>query len=203
MGRNLTVREYIVPGKSGMHFELAADSTVKIIDAEGQQVVDFFAVSKQTPDEILSTGVTIDCNESLRLERYAYLYSNQYSRMFQITDDSVKTHDLLHPCCRPEMYEYFYKNGANHPNCHENINNQLKKLGISPLIEIHPFNIFMNTKIWENGKIEVLEPKSKANDFIELKALISVDVFLAACSVSESACNAGRCTPVKAVVKGQ
>jgi len=98
------------------------------------------------------------------------------------------------------MYDYFYENGKNHPNCLENINRLIERLGLIKYPVIHPFNIFMNTKIGENGKIEVLSPKSKPNDFIELKALMDMDLFLAACSVSESSCNGGSCTPIKAIV---
>ena len=29
--------------------------------------------------------------------------------MFQIVEDEVGMHDLLHPCCRPEMYDFFYQ----------------------------------------------------------------------------------------------
>ena len=36
--------------------------------------------------------------------------------------DDVGTHDLLFPSCRPEMYEFFYQNGDEHPNCFDNIN---------------------------------------------------------------------------------
>jgi len=192
--------EYIIQSRSGVHIRLSANSVIKIIDIEGQQVVDFFALSEKNSNEILSTGVTIDCNKSLNITKNDYLFTNLYNKMFQITDDSVGLHDLIHPCCRPEMYDYFYSNGENHPNCYENINNQLKALGLSSPLEIHAFNIFMNTKIRVDGKIEVIAPKSKADDYIEMRALMSVHVVLAACSVSESACNGGCCTPIRVIV---
>ena len=183
-----------------MHVRLFSGEIIRLIDIEGKQVVDFFAVREGNPNEILSPGVTVDCNESLSITKKDFLYTNLYNKMFRITDDSVGQHDLIHPCCRPEMYEYFYNSGKNHPSCFENINNLIEKLGLPTHLVIQPFNVFMNTKIKKNGKIEVLAPKSKANDFIELKALMSVNLFLAACSVSESACNGGQCTPIKVVV---
>lgn len=194
------MKEHIIPSRSGMHVRLFSGQTIRIVDIEGRQVVDFFAVKEGNSGEILSPAATIDCNESLSITKQDFLYTNLYNPMFHITDDSVGRHDLIHPCCRPEMYDYFYHNGKNHPNCFENINNLLKKVGLPAHIVIHPFNVFMNTKIKENGKIEVRAPKSKPDDFIELKALMKVNVFLAACSVSESLCNGGKCTPVKLVV---
>ena len=151
-------------------------------------------------NEILSPGVTIDCNESLKITKDDILYTNLYNKMFMIVDDTVGSHDLIHPCCRPEMYDYFYNNGVDHPNCLENINTQIINLGLPPYSIITPFNIFMNTQIDKNGKIKVRPPKSKPNDYIKLLALMNVNVFLAACSVSESNCNGGLCTPIKVVV---
>jgi len=37
------------------------------MDIEDGQVVDFFAECSENSNEFLSTGVSIDCNESLRL----------------------------------------------------------------------------------------------------------------------------------------
>jgi uncharacterized protein YcgI (DUF1989 family) len=98
------------------------------------------------------------------------------------------------------MYDYFYGNGSNHPNCLENINTLLLELGLPTHSAITPFNIFMNTRIEEDGRIKVETPKSKPNDYIVIEAFMNVHAFLSACSVSESECNGGTCTPIKAVV---
>ena len=196
------MKEYLIQSRSGIHVSLSNGESIRLIDIKGQQVVDFFAISARNSSEILSPGVTIDCNESLNVTKHDFLYSNLYAKMLQITDDSVGQHDLIHPCCRPEMYDFFYGNGKNHPNCYENINKLIETLGLPSCSIIQPFNVFMNTRIRENGKIEVLAPKSRPNDFIELKALMNLNVFLAACSVTESACNGGKCTPIRAIVSG-
>ena len=52
----------------------------------------------------------------------------------------------------------------------------------------------MNTRILSGGCIRVEVPDSNAGDCIVLRALMDARVVLAACSVSESACNAGRRT---------
>lgn len=58
----------------------------------------------------------------------------------------------------------------------------------------------MHTKIDTNGSISVEEPVSKAGDKIVLKALMDITLGVAACSVSESKCNSGKCSPVKIIV---
>jgi uncharacterized protein YcgI (DUF1989 family) len=194
------MKEYIVQSMTGMYLHLSAGETLRVIDIEGEQVVDFFAVNEMNAAEILSPGVTIDCNGSLKITTGDVLYSSLYNEMFEIMGDTVGSHDLIHPCCRPEMYDHFYNNGSNHPNCLDNINTMLEKTGLPTHAMITPFNIFMNTNIDEDGTVRVQTPKSKPGDYLELSALMNVHAFLSACSVSESRCNGGRCTPIKAVV---
>jgi uncharacterized protein YcgI (DUF1989 family) len=43
-------------------------------------------------------------------------------------------------------------------------------------------------------------PRSKAGDKVVLKALMDVTLGVAACSVSESQCNSGKCSPIRVVV---
>ena len=170
---------------------------IAVIDLEGGQVVDFFAEAAGDPREFLSPGVTIDCNESLRLRVGDAIYTNLYRPMLRVVADDVGEHDLLHPCCRPEMYDFFYQNGDGHPNCLDNINAALGEQ--RPIIT--PINLFMHTVIREDGGISVEAPLSKAGDRIVLEALMDIALGVAACSVSESRCNGGKCTAVKVVVE--
>lgn len=189
-------KEYIIPACSGIKIDVKQDQSITVIDIEGGQVVDFFAEVNGNANEFLSTGVTIDCNESLKLNIGDIIYTNLYHPMMQVLSDDVGEHDLLHPCCRTEMYDFFYHNGEEHPNCFDNINKALEKQHTI----ITPVNLFMHTKINANGKISVEEPVSKAGDKIILKALMDITLGVAACSVSESKCNSGKCSPIKIIV---
>lgn len=189
-------KEYIIGACSGKEIIVKKEQIITVTDIEGGQVVDFFAETQKNRNEFLSTGVTVDCNESLRLSVGDYVYSNLYNPILQVIYDDVGEHDLLHPCCRPEMYEFFYKNGKNHKNCLDNINSALS----SDRKIIHPLNLFMYTKIEPNGKISVEKPLSKAGDKIILQAKVDLRLGIAACSVSESNCNSGKCTAIKVTV---
>lgn len=188
--------EYIIPACSGKKIDVLQGQSITVVDLEGGQVVDFFAEVTGNRDEFLSTGVTIDCNESIRLKVGHYIYTNLYHPMMEVLEDDVGEHDLLHPCCRPEMYDFFYHNGNGHPNCLDNINGALSENRAI----ITPVNLFMYTKINLDGSISVEAPLSKAGDKIVLKALMDITLGVAACSVRESKCNSGRCTSVKVIV---
>ncbi len=179
-----------------MRIDVERGQTITVVDTFGGQVVDFFAEVTGRPNEFLSTGVTIDCNESLKLKVGYTVYTNLYTPMMEVLADDVGEHDLLHPCCRPEMYDFFYHNGTGHRNCLDNINNALKEQ--RPIIT--PLNLFMHTKINADGSISVEKPLSKAGDKIVLKALLNITLGIAACSVSESQCNSGKCSSIKIII---
>jgi len=97
--------------------------------------------------------------------------------MLKVISDDVGEHDLLHPCCRTEMYDFFYYNGEGHPNCLDNINGALGETRPS----ITPINLFIFTKINANGCISVEKPLSKPGDRIILQAIMEVTLGVAAC----------------------
>ena len=104
-------KEYIISACSGMKIDVKQGQSITVIDIEGGQVVDFFAEADGNENEFLSAGVTIDCNESLKINVGDIIYTNLYHPMMEVMFDDVGEHDLLHPCCRPEMYDFFYHNG--------------------------------------------------------------------------------------------
>lgn len=98
-------KEYIISACSGMKIDVKQGQSITVIDIEGGQVVDFYAEADGNENEFLSAGVTIDCNESLKINVGDIIYTNLYHPMMEVMFDDVGEHDLLHPCCRPEMYD--------------------------------------------------------------------------------------------------
>ena len=183
---------YRIPACSGARIPVLKGQTVTVTDLEGGQVVDFFAEVTGDEREFLSAGVTIDVNESLRLKVGDTVYTNLYRPMLRVLSDDVGEHDLFHPCCRPEMYDFFYHNGANHPSCLTNINGALGE----NRPQITPLNLFMCSRLMPDGSFKVEPPPSRAGDKIVFEALMDITLGVAACSVSESMCNGGKCTPI-------
>ena len=187
------MERYIIEPQGGIRIEAKKGQSIAIKDIEGGQVADFFAEIKGTHGEYLSPSVTLDCNESLHIGVGTILYSNLYRPMFEILYDDVERHDLLFPACSKAMYDFFYQNGEEHPNCLDNIN---RAFGTSRNI-IQPINFFMNTRIEPSGKIVIEKPVSKAGDKVVLKVLEDCIVGISSCSVSESDTNSGRCTAIE------
>ena len=77
-------KEYLLNACTGMAIPVKKGQLITVIDAEGGQVVDFFAEAENNPREFLSAGVTVDCNESLNLKVGDYIYSNLYNPLFKV-----------------------------------------------------------------------------------------------------------------------
>ena len=189
------IERYQLAPQTGAAFRVQKDQCVRVIDAEGQQVADLVCFANRDTDEYLSSGRTIDYNEKLFFTVGDTLYSNLSNPMFTIVDDPVGKHDFLHAPCSREMFRISYGADEPHPNCLDNLADNLGPFGITAARIPTAFNIFMNTEILEDGSIAVAPPLSGAGDYIELQALMDLIVGVTACSAGR--CNNYRCTGVE------
>lgn len=177
----------IIPPRSGTSFILKKDQSLKIIDIEGEQVSDFICYNLNDRSEYLSSGRTIDYAETIYLTKGNLFYSNRSNVMFDMIEDTVGTHDFLLTPCSAEMFKIIYGDKEPHRGCFGNLCETLKKYGITPDNIPTCFNVFMNVPIdGITGKVSVLPPKSKANDYVVLKARMDLIVGLTACSAGMS-----------------
>ncbi|MBP1993381.1 DUF1989 domain-containing protein [Paenibacillus eucommiae] len=196
MKHQLTHQTLLVPAKEGRGFLLEKGQLIKVIDEEGQQVVDFVAYRTSNLKERLDPSVTMDALRSMNLKPSDILYSNMYTPLLTILEDTVGKHDLINSACRPEMYTFLYDK-TNHASCYHNLNAALAPFGIPQPDQHYTFNIFMNTIVDEQGNIEVKAPLSKAGDYILMRAELDLIVAVSACPCEESDCNGYHCSPIR------
>ncbi|MBD8836707.1 MULTISPECIES: DUF1989 domain-containing protein [Paenibacillus] len=185
-----------IPAKTGYALRVKKGSLIRITDLEGQQVVDFVAYDAQNINNRLDPGVTLDVLRNYRIKPGQCLYSNRYKPLISIVSETVGIHDFFNSACRPEMYEVLYDK-KDHPSCYNNLNTALEPFGISPPDQHYPFNLFMNSVVDGEGKIDVIAPESCAGDYVEMEALMDLIIGLSACPCEESSCNGYHCTPVQ------
>ena len=180
--------------QTGSAFTIKQGQIIRIIDVEGGQVADLFCFAKNEKEEVLSSGHTTDYNGKLFLSEGEILYSSRSNSMFTIIADQVGKHFMLYAPCSQEMFEKSYGVTEAHPNCLENFITSLKKFGIRASQITTPLNIFMNIELSQQGEITIQPPKSKAGDFIELRAEMDLIVGITACSAG--VCNNFTWTPI-------
>jgi uncharacterized protein YcgI (DUF1989 family) len=177
----------IIPPRSGVSFILKKGQRLKVVDIEGEQVSDFVCYNLHDKGEYLSSGRTIDYAETIYLTKGHPFYSNRSNIMFDMIEDTVGRHDFLLTPCSAEMFRITYGHQQPHRGCFGNLSAALKEYGIGPDEIPTCFNIFMNVPVdGETGKVSVLPPKSKAGDYVVLKARMDLIVGMTACSAEMS-----------------
>jgi len=177
----------VIPPRSGTAFILKKGERLKITDIQGEQVSDFICFNLNDKKEYLSSGRTIDYAEKIFLSAGDLFYSNRSNIMFEIIEDTVGRHDFLLTPCSADTFRIIYGDKNPHRGCFGNLSEALKEYGIEPDDIPVCFNVFMNVTVdGESGKIAVLPPKSKANDFIVIEAKMDLIVGMTACSAEMS-----------------
>lgn len=180
------VQQYHLEPQTGVGFRLWQGQTLRIIDPQGEQVSDLTAFVEANPHEWLSSGRSLDYNNTIYLTTGHVLYSNQSKPMFTIIEDTVGRHDFLLTPCSPETFKIIYGNEEYHPSCFENLVKNLAPFGITPDQIPTTFNIFMNVIVQPSGELKIDPPPSKAGDYILLRAEMDLIVGVTACSAEMS-----------------
>ncbi|MDH3690512.1 MAG: urea carboxylase-associated family protein [Gammaproteobacteria bacterium] len=193
----MTEQTYIeVPPKSGRALVVKRGDTVRVTDIEGCQVADFVCFNEHDHKEFLSSGKTRMNAWKVRISTGDVLFSNRNRSMFTITADTVGVHDLLFPPCNRWLYQHVL-GAPGKTGCLENLSEALKTHGIEEDQVPDPFNLFMNTSVGPDNKLQIHLPESKAGDYIELKAEMDCLIGITSCAEDVSTeCNGGRCTPI-------
>ncbi len=181
-----TIAHHHIEPQRGTAFVLKKGQTIRVIDPLGEQVSDLMAFNEQDLEESLSSGRTIDYANTIYVTTGHTLYSNRSNPMFTIVEDQVGRHDFLLTPCSPETFKIIYNNHAHHPSCFANLVEHLTPFGIKPDRIPTTFNIFMNVVIDETGELSIDPPRSKAGQFIELRAEMDLIVGVTACSAEMS-----------------
>lgn len=186
--------EYKIEKQSGKAFTLKKGQRLKVTDPMGEQVSDMVLFNANDIREKLSSGKTMDFEESILITKGNYLWSNRSRKMMNILEDTNGRNDFLLAPCSPETFHIMYNNPDYHPSCFENLYTSLAPYDIKPDDVPTAFNIFMNVQFGQDGKLSVDPPLSKAGDYVLFEAEIDLIVALTACSAEDS--NNGSFKPI-------
>lgn len=182
--------------QTGTGFVLRRGETLVVVDPEGGQVSDLYAVAADDHEEWLSSGRTIDYANTVFLTTGHVLYSNRSRPMLTIVEDTCGRHDFTLTPCSQETFDLLYPDfhGAPHPSCLDNLHRGLGPFGIAKDRIATSFNIFMNVWTEPDGTLHIDPPRSAPGARFAVRAEIDLLVGLTACSAEKS--NGGRCKPI-------
>ncbi|MBV8804043.1 MAG: urea carboxylase-associated family protein [Sinobacteraceae bacterium] len=180
--------QQLVPAAGGAGLRLKRGQQLRIIDPEGGQSGDLMAFAADGRQR-LSNGRTFDYCGKIYLSRGDVLWSDRSEPMLTIVADEVGRHDFLYSPCSVEMYRIQYKVTGYHANCHDNLCEALRGLGIEPEPLPTAFNFFMHVDVREDGRLVFAPPRSRAGDSFVVRAEMDLAIAVSACPAST--CNGG------------
>lgn len=182
-----------IPPKRAAAVELGAGEELVVVDPEGGQVADLFAVDPAEPTRRFSSKYTMRQTGRLRISTGDALYATDGRPMLTIESDDCGVHDLLFAPCNAWVLEEYGQHGER--GCRENLAEAFDPWGVPEHVIQEPFNVFMHTTVTDHEFVDVREPVSDPGDALTVRAAEDVVVGVSACA-PEAPVNAGEAGPI-------
>src|SRR5690242_2611937 len=173
--------------------------TLRLIDLEGSQAVDFLCYNAADPSERYSAADTMKINGSIYIGKYVKIYSDMGNVLFTVVDDTCGRHDTIGGCCSRESNRVRY-GVADGPNCRDNFLRGLKRHGLGKKDIVANINFFMYVPVERDGRMTIVDGLSKAGDHVDLRAEMDVLAVLSNCPQIHNPANAYNPTPIRVIV---
>jgi urea carboxylase-associated protein 1 len=195
------VHDAIVPARAPWLHHIAAGQTLRIIDLEGNQAVDFLLYAAKDDTERYSAQDTVSAQGNLFLRKNTVLRSNEGRPMMTIVATTVEYHDTIGGACSCESntLRYGHHTKAEHA-CVENFleANLLEGRGKRDIVS--NINFFMNVPVEPDGSLGIVDGISAPGLSVDLRADMDVIVVVSNCPQINNPCNGFNPTPVRMIV---
>ena len=175
--------------------------TLRIVDLEGQQAVDFICFNAKDTKETYDVTVTVRLAARPFLRKGDVLYSNLANAMFTLVEDTVGNHDTICGCCSAEINYRRYK-VKDTPSCRANFLRELAKHGLDCRSLVPNVNFFMNIPFNAKAEFEIKAPLSRPGDHVDLAAEMDCLAVISNCPQIFNPANNFKPTPVRVLTFG-
>ena len=173
--------------------------TVRIVDLEGRQAVDFLCYNAARPEERYNAADTMKLGGSIFLGKGMALYSGLGNKLFTIVEDTCGYHDTIGGCCSSEINELRYS-VKDTPNCRDNFLRGLAEFGLGVKDIVTNVNFFMYVPVGPDGRMAIADGRSRPGDYVELRAEMDVLAVLSNCPQIYNPANGYNPTPIRVSV---
>jgi uncharacterized protein len=193
------IRRETVAAKGRWSARLEPGQTLKLIDSEGQQAIDFLCYGAELPLDRINIPTTVRLNKSLYITRGSKIYSDRARVMMSVLEDSCGYHDTLAGCCSCEIDKVRY--GVDRTeSCRTNFIAELAGWGMSPSEIVSNINFFMRVEFATDGALTIVEGISKPGDYVVLRAEMPLIVVISNCPQENNPAAGFAPTPIEVVV---
>ena len=195
------IHDELVPARAPWLHHIAAGQTLRIVDVEGNQAVDFLLYSAADDVERYSAQDTVSAQGNLFLRKGSVLRSNEGRPMATITGTSVDYHDTIGGACSCESntLRYGHHTKAQHA-CVDNFLEANLTEGRGKRDMVSNINFFMNVPVEADGSLGIVDGISAPGLTVDLRAEMDIIVVVSNCPQINNPCNAFNPTPVRMIV---
>lgn len=195
------IHDAIVPARAPWLQTIRAGQTLRIVDLEGNQAVDFLLYSAEDDAERYSMQDTVSAQGNLFLRQGTVLRSNEGRAMMTIAATSVEYHDTIGGACSCESntLRYGHHTKSQHA-CVENFLEANLTQGRGKRDIVSNINFFMNVPVEPDGSLGIVDGISAPGLTVDLRAEMDVIVVVSNCPQINNPCNAFNPTPVRMIV---
>ncbi|KRA65706.1 urea carboxylase [Caulobacter sp. Root656] len=198
---NDIVHDEVVAARAPWLHTVKAGQTLRIIDLEGNQAVDFLAYSAADDAERYSAQDTIAAQNNIFLREGSVLLSNEGAPMMTVTATAVAYHDTIGGACSCESntLRYGHHTKAQHA-CVENFLVANAGQGRGKRDMVSNVNWFMNVPVEVDGALGIVDGISAPGLYVDLRAEMDVVVVVSNCPQINNPCNGFNPTPVRMII---
>ncbi|HEY2661858.1 MAG TPA: urea amidolyase associated protein UAAP2 [Caulobacteraceae bacterium] len=198
---NAVLHDEVVAARAPWSHVIRAGQTLRIVDLEGNQAVDFLIYSLADDAERYSAQDTIAAQGNIFLRTGSVLRSNEGAPMMTITDTSVAFHDTIGGACSCESntLRYGHHTKAQHA-CVDNFLLANAAYGRTKRDMVSNINWFMNVPVEADGALGIVDGISAPGLYVDLRAEMEVVVVVSNCPQINNPCNGFDPTPVRMIV---
>ncbi|AUX70315.1 urea carboxylase [Porphyrobacter sp. HT-58-2] len=195
------VLDTIVPERAPWLHHVAKGQTLRIVDVEGNQAVDFLIYAASDDAERYSAQDTVAAQGNLFLRTGTVLLSNEGNPMMTIAGSAVDYHDTIGGACSCESNTLRYGHHTRHQHaCVDNFLEANLTQGRGKRDIVSNINFFMNVPVEEDGTLGIVDGISAPGLTVDLRAEMDVVVVVSNCPQINNPCNAFNPTPVRMIV---
>jgi uncharacterized protein YcgI (DUF1989 family) len=170
----------LVPAREARAVRVASGDRFRIVDMEGQQVVDLFAFVADDVSEYASAEHTrIWVNRLFPRVGEEFVTNRRRPILLFEQDNSPGVHDMLCAACDPIRYQLL--GAEEHASCQENLKGIMAELGHDAIETPQPINLFMSVGVEQDGSLAWGVAPTKAGDDVVFRARLDAIVVASAC----------------------
>jgi urea carboxylase-associated protein 1 len=195
------IHDEIVPARAPWMHRVNAGETLRMVDLEGNQAIDFLLYAAADDTERYSAQDTMAAQANIFLREGSILLSNEGRPMMTIVASAVDYHDTIGGACSCESntLRYGHHTKAQHA-CVDNFLEANLRAGRGKRDIVSNINFFMNVPVEADGALGIVDGISAPGLSVDLRAEMDVIVVVSNCPQINNPCNGFNPTPVRMIV---